>query len=106
MCYFKEQSRLAGKQEPRGDGALIFDEVTVACQLMWNSCNNKLMGLAMTSTDLTSLNDIYLLLQKSEGSKQTSYVLQFLWRDLISGAISHLHPLMTTNLCWLVYWKL
>ena len=39
----------------------------------------------MTSTDLTSLNDIYLLLQKSEGSKQTSYVLQFLWRDLISG---------------------
>ena len=82
---FKEQCRLAGKQEPRGDGALIFDEVKVACQLMWNSRNNKLMGLAMTSTDLISLNDIYLLLQRSEGSKQTSYVLQFLWRDLTSS---------------------
>ena len=53
---------MAGKQEPKGDGALIFDEVKVACQLMWNSCNNQLMGLAMTSTDLASLNDIYKIL--------------------------------------------
>ena len=82
----KEQCRLSGKQEPRGDGALIFDEVKVACQLMWNSWNNQLMGLAMTPTDLASLNDIYLLLQNSEGSKQTSYVLQFLWQDLMSSS--------------------
>ncbi|XP_065894808.1 uncharacterized protein [Dysidea avara] len=82
---FKEQCRLVGKHEPRGDGALIFDEVKVACQLMWNSRNNQLMGLAMTAADLASLNDIYLLLKNSEGSKQTSYVLQFLWRDLTSS---------------------
>ena len=44
----KEQCRLSGKHEPRGDGALIFDEVKVACQLMWNYRNNQLMGLAMT----------------------------------------------------------
>jgi len=32
---FKEQCREAGRQEPRSDGVLIFDEVKVACQLMW-----------------------------------------------------------------------
>ena len=37
---FKEQCCKAGKQEPRADGVLIFDEVKVACQLMWNSRNN------------------------------------------------------------------
>ena len=68
-----------------GDGALIFDEVKVACQLMWNSRNNRLMGLAMTPQDISSLNDIYTLLQKSDTSKQTSYILQFLWRDLTSA---------------------
>ena len=62
---FKEQSKLTGKQQLRGDGGLIFDEVKVARQLMWNSRNNKLKGLAMTSTDITLLNDIYLLLQRS-----------------------------------------
>ena len=39
---FKEESRKLGKQEPKGDGALIFDEVEVACQLMWNSCSHQL----------------------------------------------------------------
>ena len=81
---YKEECRKLGKQEPMGDGALIFDEVKVACQLMWNSRNNRLMGLAMTPQDMSSLNDIYTLLQNSETSKQTSYVLQFLWRDLTS----------------------
>ena len=81
---FKEECKRLGKQEPRGDGALIFDEVKVACQLMWNSRNNKLMGLAMTLKDLASLNDVYSLLQNPEAKKQTSYILQFLWRDLTS----------------------
>lgn len=31
---FKKQCKDAGKQEPRYDGVLIFDEVKVACQLM------------------------------------------------------------------------
>ena len=67
-----------GKQEPKGDEAL-------ACQLMWNSRNNQLMGLAKKLTDLASLNDIYTILQSGESNKQTSYVLQFLWRDLTSS---------------------
>ena len=56
---FKEQCRDGGKQEPISDGVLIFDEVKVACQLMWNSRSHQLMGLAMTHKELPSLNDIY-----------------------------------------------
>ena len=92
---FKEQSRLAGKQEPSGGGAFIFDEVKVACQLMWNCRNNKLMGLAMTSTDLTSLNDICLLLQKSEGSKQTSYVCVMVFVENLTSSFDIVGPCFT-----------
>ena len=81
---FKETAKKLGNQEPQGDGALIFDEVKVACQLMWNSRSLQFMGLAMTSKNLSSLNDIYSVLQSSEYKKQTSYILQFLWRDLTS----------------------
>ena len=60
---FKEQCVKSGKQVPTADGVLIFDEVKVACQLLWNSRNNTLMGLAMTSKDQASLNDVYKLLK-------------------------------------------
>ena len=63
---------------------MIFDEVKVACQLVWNSRNQKLSGLAMTNRDLGSLNDVYCILEQPESRKQTSYILQFLWRDLTS----------------------
>ena len=82
---YKSETLKLGKQEPKADGALIFDEVKVACQLMWNSRSNRLMGLAMTPQDLASLNDLYTLLKNPEESKQTSYILQFLWRDLTSA---------------------
>ena len=59
----KEQCREAGRQETRSDGVLIFDEVKVACQLMWNSRSHQLMGLAMTHKELPSLNDIYQMLK-------------------------------------------
>ena len=74
---FKEECRKNGKQEPKGDGVLIFDEVKVACQMMWNSRSHQLMGLAMTPNDLASLNDIYRVLQ-DKPAIQTSYILQFL----------------------------
>jgi len=80
---FKEQCCKAGKQEPKADGVLIFEEVKVACQLMWNSRNHQLMGLAMNPKDMASLNDIYKILKDPE-TNQTSYILQFLWRDLTS----------------------
>lgn len=74
-----------GKHKPQGDGVLIFDEVKVACQLIWNSRSQTLSGLAMTSKDLSSLNDVYRILQQPDSPKQTSYILQFLWRDLTSN---------------------
>jgi len=60
---FKEHSIKSGKQEPKADGVLIFDEVKVACQLLWNSRSNTLMGLPMMSKDQASLNDVYKLLK-------------------------------------------
>lgn len=77
--------KLVGKHKPQGDGVLIFDEVKVACQLVWNSRSQTLSGLAMTSKDLSSLNDVYRILEQPDSPKQTSYILQFLWRDLTSN---------------------
>ena len=84
LCYDITLITL-GKRKPQGDGVLIFDEVKVACQLIWNSRNQKLSGLAMTSQDMSSLNDIYRILKEPESPSQTSYILQFLWRDLTSS---------------------
>lgn len=82
---FVEESHKTGKQEPEADGCSIFDEVKVACRLLWNSCSHQLMGLAVTPGDLSSLNDIYKILQDPGTNMQTSYILQFLWRDLTSS---------------------
>ena len=82
---FKEECHKLGNQEPKGDGVLLFDEVEVACQLMWNSRSHQLLGLAMTPEDLCLLNDIYKILHNPDTNKQTSYILQFLWRDLTSS---------------------
>ena len=57
----------------------------MACQLIWNSKSQTLSGLAMTSKDLSSLNDAYHILEQPDSPKQTSYILQFLWRDLTSN---------------------
>ena len=51
---------------------------------MWNSHSYQLMGLAMTHKEMPSLNDIYRLLKEPESVQPTSYILQFLWRDLTS----------------------
>ena len=69
---------------PQSDGVLVFDEVKVACQLMRNSRNQTLSGLAMTADDMSSLIDVYHLLQKLQVPAQTNYILQLLWRDLTS----------------------
>ena len=81
---FKAECEKQGKHLPKSDSVLVFDEVKVACQLMWNSRNNTLSGLAMTNKDLMSLTDVYQLLQAPKVVAQTSYILQFLWRDLTS----------------------
>ena len=82
---FKLQRVSDGKPLPQGDGVLIFDEVKVVCRLMWNSRCQKIIGLAMTPDDLASLQDIYQLIECDTKTQQTSYIMQFLWRDLTSG---------------------
>lgn len=81
---FKLQRIADDKPIPHGDGVLIFDEVKVVCRLMWNSRSHQLVGLSMSHEDLASLNDVYQLLADDCKTKQTSYILQFLWRDLTS----------------------
>ena len=82
---FQAEEVKQGKHEPTSDGALIFDEVKVVSSLLWNSRNQKLVGLAMTSKEQASLHDVYQMLDGSETTQQTSYILQFLWRDLTSS---------------------
>ena len=55
----QEECNKQGKKQPQGDGVLIFDKVKVTCQLIRNSRNNQLMGLAMTHQEQASLLDIY-----------------------------------------------
>ncbi len=73
-----------GKRESKKDGVMIFDEVKVVSRLMWNSRNQQLIGLSMSPDDQSSLADIYQLLDGGH-VEQTSYILQFLWRDLTSN---------------------
>ena len=80
---FKSKCQRQGKHVPQSDGVLMFDEMKVACQLMWNSRNQTLSGLAMTADDMSSLIDVYQLLQKPQVAAQTNYILIFWWRDLI-----------------------
>lgn len=82
---FKAKCKKKGKHPPKSNGVLVFDEVKVACQLMWNSRNQTFTRLAMTSQDMSSLTDVFQLLQTPQPTAQTSYMLQFLWYDLTGG---------------------
>ncbi len=43
-----------------------------------------IVGLAMTSDDMASLDDIYQEMATGSKIKRTDYVLQVLWRDMTS----------------------
>ena len=77
--------RLQGKPEPKGDGLLIFDEVKVVARLMWNSQSQNIIRLAMDPDEMASLHDIYFTHASNNKLQQTSYIMQFMWRDLTSA---------------------
>jgi len=52
---------------------------------MWNSRDQTLTGLAMSSKDMPSLVDVYQLLQSPKNVAQTSCIFQFLWHHLTSS---------------------
>lgn len=81
---FKDQQLEKHAHEPKGDGALIFDEVKVVSRLLWNSRNQEIIGLAMNPEDMSSLHDVYTFLG-DEQPQQATYLLQFVWRDLTSS---------------------
>ena len=83
----KEQHEKDGKTcpGPEGDGVLIFDEVRVVARLMWNSRNQRVVGFSMSHDDMANLLDVYQALDPDAATQNTTYVLQFLWRDLTSS---------------------
>ena len=52
-------------------------------QVCWHSKTNRIVGLAMTQDHLATLSDVYEQL-KEDKAKKTTYILQFMWRDLSS----------------------
>ena len=79
---FKESCRPENQEIPKADGALIFDEVKVISSLMWNSRSHRIIGLAMSAEDQSMF---FSCLIKNHRTKQTNFILQFLWRDLTSS---------------------
>ena len=67
-----------------GEGVLIFDEVKVAMKVSWNSRNEELIGVAMTSSEMQTLQDVYESTDIDGKTQKTAYLLQTLWRDLTS----------------------
>ena len=82
---FQESCRVQGKAPPESVDAIIFDEVKVISQLMRNSRNYRIIGLSMSSDDQSTLHDVFQLFDKDHRTKQTKYILQFLWRDITSS---------------------
>lgn len=75
------QERQKEGKESQKMGVLIFDEVKVINRLLWNSRSQTVIGLSLSHVDQSSLADIYEMLN-DDRVHQTSYILQFLWRDL------------------------
>lgn len=71
--------------QPEGDSALIFDEVKVIARLLWKSRSQQMVGLAMAHEDMSCLHNVYQALDPDALTKSTTYILQFLWRDLTSS---------------------
>ena len=107
---FKLQRMSDGKL--LGDGVLIFDEVKVVCCLMWNSQCQKIIGLAMSSYDLASLQDIYQLIECDAKTHQTSYIIctffggtsqvDLTWWDHTLHPAKPLRTRLSFPVCWKV----
>ena len=54
-----------GSKVPVSEGAIIFDEIKVAQKLQWNSQNDSLVGYALNREEMSSLRDIYELLDNN-----------------------------------------
>ena len=80
----QEFKRKLGQVTPSNEGALIFDEVKVTANIYWNTKSNKFIGHALSPEDMASMHDVYQQLDQSGKSEKASYILQFLWRHILS----------------------
>ncbi len=105
---FKQQCLYEKKKEPNGDGVLIFDEVKVISRLIWNSRSQKIIGLAMSPTEMSSLHDAYQLVDETSATKQT--YSNFYGEILRVVLMLLVHTLLAVpswkGLLWLVFSKL
>ena len=85
MEFYIKQCDKEGKLIPKSDGALIFDEVKVVSGLIWNSRNQRIIGIAMTERDQATLHDVFQCMSPDQQVQQTTHMLQFMWRDLTSS---------------------
>ena len=49
-----------------------------------HSTNSAIVGFSMSSDGFTSLHDVYQGLEVNEKCQNTTYVIQFLWKELTS----------------------
>ena len=63
---------------------------------MWNSRSEQMVGFAMTHEDMANLLDVYQTLGAEVATQSTTYILQFLWRDLTSS-FDLVGPYYTSN---------
>ncbi len=56
----------------------------VGVKLLWSSRNQRFIGHAMSHDEMATLCDVYKTLCPDYRGRQTSYVMQTLWRDLTS----------------------
>ena len=93
---FQKSCEAEKKRMTLPTGVLVFDEVKVVSSLMWNSRSHRIIRLAMTEETQASLHDVFQLFDKDRRTKQTNYILQFLWRDLTSS-FDIVGPYYTSN---------
>ena len=82
--YTRRIQERSTKHPPTGHGILIIDEVKVAAGIHWSSRDDSIVRFAMTSQDMSTLQDLYMSMDEHEGKCKTTYVLQMLWQNLTS----------------------
>ena len=63
---------------------LVIVSSQVQSKIVWNSMNSTIRGYAMSPEELPWLHDVFMSVSEDFDQQKTSYILQFLWRDLMS----------------------
>ena len=83
LYWKKHKATWTGRRQPRGEGAVVFDEVILKQGVAMNASSNKLLGFAWNDKQLYDLSDIYALCDTTAKPK-CKYVMQSMWRCLHS----------------------